>query len=224
MSEKKSFYQKVAELQAQIKVKKDNNNNFGGYKYRTLEDICAEIKPNLNGLVLYLNDELINIGVRFYIKATATITDGEHKISNSSLAREDESKKGMDPAQITGGSSSYARKYALSGLFLLENEKDSDATNKHEKTNYSSNKPIQTKQTNTPDYFSKQPASQPQQTQQPQQPQQTQQQQPQKSSNNTSKPASEKQLALLRKLGVDFVDNNKLTSTEASKLIGNAMK
>jgi len=216
MSEKKTnFYQKVAELQAKIKVKKDNNNNFGGYKYRTLEDICAEIKPNLNGLVLYLNDELVNIGERYYIKATATITDGEHKISNSSLAREDESKKGMDPAQITGGSSSYARKYALSGLFLLENEKDSDATNKHEKTNYSSNKPIQTKQTNTPDYFSKQPASQPQQTQQ---------QQPQKSSNNTSKPASEKQLALLRKLGVDFVDNNKLTSTEASKLIGNAMK
>ena len=221
MSEKKSFYQKVADLQAKIKVKKDNNNNFGGYKYRTLEDICAEIKPNLNGLVLYLNDELVNIGERYYIKATATITDGEHKISNSSLAREETQKKGMDGAQITGGSSSYARKYALSGLFLLENEKDSDATNKHEKTNYSSNKPIQTKQTNTPDYFSKQPASQPQQTQQTQQ---TQQQQPQKSSNNTSKPASEKQLALLRKLGVDFVDNNKLNSTEASKLIGNAMK
>ena len=215
MSEKKSFYQKVADLQAKIKVKKDNNNNFGGYKYRTLEDICAEIKPNLDGLVLYLNDELINIGDRFYIKATATITDGENKISNSSLAREEATKKGMDGAQITGGSSSYARKYALSGLFLLENEKDSDATNQHEKTNHSSPKPIQTKQTNTPDYFSKQPASQPQQTQQ---------QQPQKSSNNTSKPASEKQLALLRKLGVDFVDNNKLTSTEASKLIGNAMK
>ena len=130
---KKEFYKKISELQTQIKVKKENKNNFGGYNYRSFEDICAIVKQNLNGLVLFVHDELIHEGDRFYIKATATITDGENSITNSSLAREEETKKGMDGAQVTGGASSYARKYALSGLLLLENEKDSDATNQHNK-------------------------------------------------------------------------------------------
>lgn len=128
---KTEFYKKISELQTQIKVKKQNMNNFGGYNYRSFEDICAIVKQNLNGLVLFVHDELIHEGDRFYIKATATITDGENSITNSSLAREEETKKGMDGAQVTGGASSYARKYALSGLLLLENEKDSDATNQH---------------------------------------------------------------------------------------------
>jgi hypothetical protein len=130
---KTQFYKKISELQTHLKVKKENKNNFGGYNYRSFEDICAIVKQNLNGLVLYVNDELIHEGDRFYIKATATITDGENSITNSSLAREEEAKKGMDGAQVTGGASSYARKYALSGLLLLENEKDSDATNQHNK-------------------------------------------------------------------------------------------
>ena len=134
MDKKLEFYKRVSELQQEIKVKKDNKNSFGGYNYRNIEDICAEIKPKLNGLIIYLNDDLVNVGDRFYIKATATITDGENSISNSALAREEETKKGMDGAQITGGASSYARKYALSGLLLLENEKDSDSTNHHNKT------------------------------------------------------------------------------------------
>ena len=134
MDKKLEFYKRVSELQQEIKVKKDNKNSFGGYNYRNIEDICAEIKPKLNGLIIYLNDDLVNVGDRFYIKATATITDGENSISNSALAREEETKKGMDAAQITGGASSYARKYALSGLLLLENEKDSDSTNHHNKT------------------------------------------------------------------------------------------
>ena len=90
---KKEFYKKISELQTQIKVKKENKNNFGGYNYRSFEDICAIVKQNLNGLVLFVHDELIHEGDRFYIKATATITDGENSITNSSLAREEETKK-----------------------------------------------------------------------------------------------------------------------------------
>ena len=136
--EKLEFYKKIAQIQEKIKVKKDNKNAFGNYNYRSVEDIFAEVKGNLDGLVLFADDEIVNFGDRYYIKSTVTITDGVNSIHNSAFAREELTKKGMDAAQITGGASSYARKYALAGLLLLENEKDSDATNdqKGGSTNY----------------------------------------------------------------------------------------
>jgi hypothetical protein len=141
-NKKTEFYKAFSKLQETIKVKKENRNDFGKYDYRTIEDIFAEVKKNLNGLILYLSDEVVMVGTRFYLKATATITDGDYSVSNSAYAREEcfteTSNTKASPAQITGGASSYARKYALSGLLLLENEKDDDAqdqnTSKHSTT------------------------------------------------------------------------------------------
>ena len=199
MDKKLEFYKRVSELQQEIKVKKDNKNSFGGYNYRNIEDICAEIKPKLNGLIIYLNDDLVNVGDRFYIKATATITDGENSISNSALAREEATKKGMDAAQITGGASSYARKYALSGLLLLENEKDSASTNHHNKTQ---------KQTQTQT-----------QTQTQYQQQSTQKKSTYKTTSNGL--ATEAQKNLLRNKGVKFPED--ITKHAASDLIKKAL-
>lgn len=121
-------------IQAEIKAPKGQFNKFGNYKYRSCEDIVEAAKPVLNkyGFALTLTDEIVNIGNRFYIKATATITDGSSYCSASAFAREEETKKGMDGAQITGAASSYARKYALNGLFAIDDTKDADATNTHE--------------------------------------------------------------------------------------------
>lgn len=131
-----SIYEKLAKVQQEIKVPKGQYNSFGGYSYRSCEDILEAAKPLLQGagLILILGDELVNIGSRYYVKATATLTDMEtgEAISTSSYAREEEDKKGMDGSQITGAASSYARKYALNGLFCLDDVKDSDTTNKHE--------------------------------------------------------------------------------------------
>jgi hypothetical protein len=122
-------------IQSELKAPKNQFNSFGKYKYRSCEDILEALKPLLkaHNCYLTLSDELVNIGDRYYIKATATITNSE-KISESvnGFAREEESKKGMDGSQITGTSSSYSRKYALNGLFLIEDTKDSDATNTHD--------------------------------------------------------------------------------------------
>lgn len=130
-----SFIQKVAEIQGTLKAPKGQTNKFGGYKFRSCEDIVEAVKPLLTerGLILTINDELVQSGDRFYIKATATITDGDKSISNSALARESEEKKGMDTAQVTGACSSYARKYALNGLLLIDDTKDADATETHGK-------------------------------------------------------------------------------------------
>ena len=126
-----TLYEKLVNIQNELVAPKNQYNKFGGYSYRNCEDICNALKPLLlkQKLTLQLTDELVLIGERYYIKATARLTDGESAIENVSYAREEENKKGMDGSQITGASSSYARKYALNGLFLIDDVKDSDSTN-----------------------------------------------------------------------------------------------
>jgi len=123
--------EKLLKIQMELKAPKNQTNSFGGYNYRSCEDILESVKPLLarENLTLRLTDELVNIGQRYYIKATAILTDGNETIENIAYAREEETKKGMDGSQITGASSSYARKYALNGLFLIDDVKDSDSTN-----------------------------------------------------------------------------------------------
>ena len=122
---------KLLKVQQELKAPKSQRNNFGGYNYRSCEDIFEAVKPILEKekLTLRVTDELVLIGDRYYIKATAILSDGKETIENIAYAREEETKKGMDGSQITGASSSYARKYALNGLFLIDDTLDSDATN-----------------------------------------------------------------------------------------------
>ena len=130
------FIKKLSKVQSELKAPKNQRNNFGGYNYRSCEDILEAVKPLLakEGLVLTVCDDIALVGERYYIKATATITDGVNSLSNSAFAREEESKKGMDASQLTGSTSSYARKYALNGLLCIDDTKDADATNTHGKT------------------------------------------------------------------------------------------
>ena len=124
----------LVKIQAELKAPKGQFNAFGKYKYRNAEDIIEAVKPIINkyGTALVISDEVVQVGDRIYIKATATLLDGtDDSISVSGWAREEEVKKGMDAAQITGSTSSYARKYALNGLFAIDDTKDSDATNEH---------------------------------------------------------------------------------------------
>lgn len=125
----------LIKIQSELKAPKNQKNTFGGYNYRSCEDILEAVKPLLKqyNCLLTITDELVNIGERYYIKATATIKDETSSMTVSGFAREEETKKGMDASQITGACSSYARKYALNGLFLIDDNKDSDATNKHGK-------------------------------------------------------------------------------------------
>lgn len=122
--------QKLVAIQNELKAPKGRKNTFGGYKYRSCEDIMEAVKPLLNkyGVMLTVRDEVEHIGDRYYIKAIAYIedldTDGFYSVA--AYAREDDQKKGMDAAQVTGSSSSYARKYALNGLFLIDDTKDAD--------------------------------------------------------------------------------------------------
>ena len=118
--------EKLAKIQKELKAPKGQLNKFGGYNYRSCEDILEAVKPLLDGAILTLQDEIINIGNRFYVKATATFTDGTCTHSVTAMAREPETKKGMDESQITGMASSYARKYALNGLFCIDDTKDAD--------------------------------------------------------------------------------------------------
>lgn len=124
-------------IQQELKAPKGQHNDYGGYNYRSCEDILEAVKPLLkaNNCVLKIDDELEMIGERYYIKATATLEDVENgdAISNSAYAREPADKKGADLSQITGACSSYARKYALNGLFCIDDVKDADATNEHGK-------------------------------------------------------------------------------------------
>lgn len=122
----KTLIKRLADIQKTLNAPKGQTNTFGGYKYRSCEDILMAVKPLLGDLVITVNDEMALVGDRVYVKATATITDGEHSISTSSFAREAISKKGMDDAQVTGSTSSYARKYALNGLLLIDDNKDAD--------------------------------------------------------------------------------------------------
>lgn len=126
------FIKKVSKIQATLKAPKNQFNKFGNYAYRNAEDILESVKPLLAeaGLVLTVNDELVfnPNGGENYIKATATITDGTNSISNSAYAREPLEQKGMSSSMCTGSSSSYGRKYALNGLFLIDDTRDADAT------------------------------------------------------------------------------------------------
>lgn len=128
--EKLNIYQKLSEIQNELKAPKSNRNTFGNYNYRSAEDILEAAKPicKKHNTTLVLSDELQNIGDRYYIKATAKLIDHEaiSSIEVSAYAREEETKKGMDGSQITGTASSYARKYALNGLFNIDDTKDAD--------------------------------------------------------------------------------------------------
>ncbi|ELY2818889.1 ERF family protein [Cronobacter dublinensis] len=126
----KEFYTRLAKIQAHLNAPKNQYNSFGKYKYRSCEDILEGVKPLLDGLFLSISDEIVLIGDRHYVKAVATITDGENSHSATAMAREEESKKGMDAAQVTGATSSYARKYCLNGLFGIDDAKDAD-TDEH---------------------------------------------------------------------------------------------
>ena len=117
---------KLSEIQRKLKAPKGQFNTFGKYAYRNCEDILEALKPLLKDVMLTITDEVALIGDRFYIKATAQVADGESIISVSAFARESDSKKGMDDAQITGSASSYARKYALNGLFCIDDNRDPD--------------------------------------------------------------------------------------------------
>lgn len=124
----------LVKIQAELKAPKNQTNAFGKYKYRSAEDIVEAVKPILSkyGTALVITDEVVQVGDRVYVKATATLLDGtDDSISVSGWAREEEVKKGMDSAQITGSASSYARKYALNGLFAIDDTKDADSTNDH---------------------------------------------------------------------------------------------
>lgn len=121
-----NFYKQVAQIQNELKAPKGQFNKFGGYAYRSCEDILEAVKKVKGDLIVFINDEIQLVGDRVYVKATATITDGSNSISNTAYAREPAVKKGMDEAQITGATSSYARKYALNGLFCIDDTKDAD--------------------------------------------------------------------------------------------------
>jgi hypothetical protein len=132
------IYEKLNKIQSELKAPKGQYNKFGKYSYRSCEDILEALKPHLlkYGCVVTLTDDMQLIGDRYYLKATATITDAESgkSVSNIALAREDKERAGMSESQITGTASSYARKYALNGLFLIDDTKDADTDAYHEQT------------------------------------------------------------------------------------------
>lgn len=134
----KNIHQKLLYIQANLKAPKNQYNRYGKYAYRSCEDIQDAVKPLLNevGCTLVLYDTIENIGENYYLVSTAVLTDCDSLeiLKNSALAREDGVLKGMSSAQITGSTSSYARKYALNGLFCISDEKDSDTdANQREK-------------------------------------------------------------------------------------------
>lgn len=197
----KHFFDRVAKIQKELKAPKNQFNEFGGYAYRSAEDILEALTDLLQGLVITINDEVVQIGDRYYVKATATITDGEKSLSTSAFAREPADRKGMDESQITGATSSYARKYALNGLLKIDDGKDPDVTNTHDKA------------TAYQPTVSKQPEPQPQPVQQA-------------AIGATDKP-SPKQVALLDKLykwGKVPKPGNSYSFAEARQVIDQYMK
>lgn len=129
-----NIYEKLMNVQTELKAPKSQYNGFGKYKYRSCEDVLESLKPVLSKfkLAITISDDVVEVNSRNYIKATVTLINVEkadEQIQVTALAREEETKKGMDGSQITGASSSYARKYALNGLFAIDDTKDSDATN-----------------------------------------------------------------------------------------------
>ena len=132
-----NIYEKLTEVQNELKAPKSKYNSFGKYNYRSCEDILEAVKPILKAkrMAMTVKDDVFNIGDRFYIMATVTVFDceSEEKVTTTAYAREDADKKGMDGSQITGSSSSYARKYALNGMFAIDDTKDADSWNTHDK-------------------------------------------------------------------------------------------
>lgn len=138
-----NVYLKLVEVQNKLKAPKNQFNKFGNYAYRNCEDILEALKPILLEVkaVVNISDEVVLVGERYYIKATVKFIDAEtgEVVEASAMAREEENKKGMDSSQLTGSTSSYARKYALNGLFAIDDTKDSDTTNTHGKEDSKSN-------------------------------------------------------------------------------------
>ena len=136
---------KLIKIQNRLKAPKGQFNKFGNYKYRSCEDILEAVKPLCaeEGMQLTISDEIVMIGDRYYVKATATVTDGSESASVTAYAREEETKKGMDSSQITGATSSYARKYALNGLFCIDDTKDADTDEYQKQTASRASKPAQ---------------------------------------------------------------------------------
>ena len=146
------IYEQLANVQHELKCNKSLYNSFGKYSYRSTELIMEAVKPLLfsNDLCLTITDSIELIGDRFYIKATATVYNKEgEQISTTAYAREEECKKGMDASQVTGSTSSYARKYALNGLLAIDDTKDADATNTHGVTSDSKTTSTNSKANNT---------------------------------------------------------------------------
>jgi len=128
-----NVHERLAEIQSKLKAPKGQYNSFGKYNYRSCEDILEAVKPLLTDCVLTLRDEVVEVGGRVYVKATATLATPERDgIEAIAFAREPETKKGMDASQITGTASSYARKYALNGLFCIDDTKDADTMDNRE--------------------------------------------------------------------------------------------
>lgn len=128
-----NIHEALAMIQRELKAPKGQFNKFGNFHYRSCEDILEAVKPLLGKFYLTLSDEVSMIGDRYYVKAIAKLSDGKESITGSAYARESLSKKGMDDAQITGSASSYARKYALNGLFAIDDTKDADVEKPEEK-------------------------------------------------------------------------------------------
>ena len=137
-----TIIQKLSDVQARLKAPKGQFNSFGKYKYRSCEDIVEAVKPLLieHGLALVMSDSIVETGGRVYVHANAIVSDGDKEVSASGFAREEENKKGMDGSQVTAAASSYARKYALNGLFCIDDGKDSDSTNTHGRATASTQK------------------------------------------------------------------------------------
>ena len=129
-----SLQEKLSAIQRNLSAPKGQKNTFGKYNYRSCEDILEAVKPLLGDLILLLSDEVVLVGDRVYVKATARLGEGSEGVEVTAFAREAQTKKGMDDSQITGAASSYARKYALNGLFCIDDTKDAD-TNEHRKQN-----------------------------------------------------------------------------------------
>ncbi|MGF2129168.1 ERF family protein [Lactococcus lactis] len=134
----KNITQKLIKIQSELKAPKGQKNTFGNYNYRSAEDILEAVKPLLSeqGLLMTITDIIEQIGERYYIQAKVILTDGDDMVEVTGYARESLNKKGMDDSQITGTASSYARKYAMNGLFLIDDTKDSDSNeNRTEREN-----------------------------------------------------------------------------------------
>jgi hypothetical protein len=142
---------KLVKIQQELKAPKSLKNNFANFDYRSAEKILESVKPLVHkeDLTITLSDEVTTIGISNYVKSTASLSDGTNKIETVAYAREEEEKKGMDTAQITGSTSSYARKYALNGLFAIDDTTDPDGRDNSDKTGKTASKPATKPKVNT---------------------------------------------------------------------------